>query len=191
MTVGLMGGSFNPVHIGHMMVASYMAQYAGLDEVWMVLSPQNPLKESASLIDDRHRLRMLEIAVSADCRSGIKVCDAELSLPRPSYTIDTLRHLSGRYPSTDFRIITGSDNWARFSQWRESERILSDYGVIVYPRPGFPVSDPVCPGCCVIDAPMTEISSTFIRQALSRGDDMAYFLPAGVYEYIRHNHLYE
>lgn len=191
MTVGLMGGSFNPVHIGHMMVASYMAQYAGLDEVWMVLSPQNPLKESASLIDDRHRLRMLEIAVSADCRSGIRVCDAELSLPRPSYTIDTLRHLSGRYPSTDFRIITGSDNWARFSQWRESDRILSDYGVIVYPRPGFPVSDPVSPGCRVVDAPMTEISSTFIRQALSRGDDMAYFLPAGVYEYIRHNHLYE
>ena len=121
MKIGLLGGSFNPVHVGHMMVANYMAQFAGLDEVWMMLSPQNPLKDSATLIDDRHRLKMLEIAVGADRQSRIKACDVELSLPRPSYTIDTLRYLNRRHPSVSFSIITGSDNWLGFGRWRESE----------------------------------------------------------------------
>ena len=94
MKIGLLGGSFNPVHVGHMMVANYMAQFAGLDEVWMMLSPQNPLKDSTTLIDDRHRLKMLEIAVGADLAIKDKACDVELSLPRPSYTIDTLRYLN-------------------------------------------------------------------------------------------------
>ena len=191
MKIGLLGGSFNPVHVGHMMVANYMAQFAGLDEVWMMLSPQNPLKDSTTLIDDRHRLKMLEIAVGADRQSRIKACDVELSLPRPSYTIDTLRYLNRRHPSVSFSIITGSDNWLGFGRWRESESILSDYGVIVYPRPGFPIETPSHPNCRIINAPMTEISSTFLRQSLSGGADMTYFLPPGVYEYIRYYHLYE
>lgn len=189
MNIGLLGGSFNPVHIGHMMLASYMQQYCGFDEVWLMLSPLNPLKiNTADLIPDVYRLKMLDIALGDT--AGIRVNDIELSMPRPSYTINTLRYLSKRYPRHTFRLIIGSDNWKIFQQWKDSEEILSDYGVMIYPRPGYPVGTVYDDRVEVVKAPVADISSTFIRQAIARGKDMNYFLPAGVYEYIKTNRLY-
>ena len=190
MKIGILGGSFNPVHIGHIMIASYLRQFEGFDEVWLMLSPLNPLKAtSAELIPDVSRLKMLEVALKD--AEGIKVSDIELSMPRPSYTINTLRYLSKRYPRHTFRLIIGADNWKIFSQWKDSEQIIDDYGVTVYPRPGYTLSPIYDPNVDVITAaPTAEISSTWLRKALARGKDMRFFLPPGVAEYISENGLY-
>lgn len=188
-TIGILGGSFNPVHAGHMMLASYLSQWGYVDEVWLTLSPRNPLKEPGDLLPDMKRLAMLNIAVKG--ASAIDICDIELSLPKPSYTINTLDVLRERYPEYRFKLIIGSDNWRIFDQWRASRRILDEYGVIVYLRPGYPVDRRHVDGLEVVDAPMMNVSSTFIRDAIARGRNMNYFLPAGVYKYIVDNRLYK
>ncbi|WP_305150308.1 nicotinate (nicotinamide) nucleotide adenylyltransferase [uncultured Duncaniella sp.] len=189
MTIGILGGSFNPVHIGHLMLASYMQQFGGFDEVWLTLSPLNPLKAgSDELIPDLMRLKMLEIATGTS--NGLNVCDYELTMPKPSYTINTLRYLEKRYPRHTFKLIIGSDNWKIFDQWKDHESILSDFGVVVYPRPGYPVGTIYEDGVDVINAPMADVSSTFLRKAIARGKDMTYFLPNGVFDYIKQNKLY-
>ena len=188
-TLGILGGSFNPVHAGHMMLASYLSQWGYVDEVWLTLSPRNPLKEPGDLLPDMKRLAMLNIAVKG--ASAIDICDIELSLPKPSYTINTLDVLRERYPEYRFKLIIGSDNWRIFDQWRASRRILDEFGVIVYLRPGYPVDRRHVDGLEVVDAPMMNVSSTFIRDAIARGRNMNYFLPAGVYKYIVDNRLYK
>lgn len=187
--VGILGGSFNPVHIGHTMLASYMAQWGYVDSVWLTLSPRNPLKaDSTTLIPDTKRLTMLNLAIKG--ARHIDVCDIELSMPTPSYTIRTLDVLAARYPNKRFKLIIGSDNWAIFDRWRDSHRILEEYGVIVYPRPGYPIPPGHVDGMEVVDAPMVNISSTFIRAAVAKGRDMTYFLPQGVAKYISDHKLY-
>lgn len=188
--VGILGGSFNPVHIGHLMLASYLRQFCGLDAVWLTLSPLNPLKAHPDeLIPDIQRLEMLKIA-TRNAGEGIGVCDIELSMPRPSYTIDTLRVLSRRYRRKRFKLIIGSDNWRIFEQWKDYEAILEEFGVIVYPRPGYPVPRRYEDGMEVVDAPLTSLSSTFVRNSIARGKDMNYFLPPGVYDYIKEKGIY-
>ncbi|MBD5271617.1 MAG: nicotinate-nucleotide adenylyltransferase [Bacteroides sp.] len=191
MKIGIFGGSFNPVHIGHLMLASYMQQFEGFDEVWLMLSPLNPLKANPSeLIPDLTRLKMLEIAVAGV--AGLKVSDIELSMPRPSYTINTLRYLAKRYPRHSFRLIIGADNWKIFSQWRDSEKIIEEFGVTVYPRPGYTIPTIYDDNVDVVSsAPLAEISSTFLRKAIARGKDMRFFLPQGVENFIRDNNLYK
>lgn len=187
-TIGIFGGSFNPVHIGHMMLASYLTQWGYVDEVWLTLSPLNPLKDAAELLPDVKRLAMLSIAAKG--ADAIDICDIELSMPKPSYTIDTLRVLAERYPEYRFKLIIGSDNWQIFDRWRSAQQILDDFGVLVYLRPGYPVDKRHIDGMEVVDAPMAHVSSTFIRQAIAKGRNMNYFLPAGVYKYILDNKLY-
>lgn len=187
-TIGILGGSFNPVHIGHMMLASYLAEWGYVDEVWLTLSPRNPLKDPTDLLPDTKRLTMLNIAVKGSTK--LDICDIELSMPKPSYTINTLDFLAERYPDYRFKLIVGSDNWRLFEQWRAPKRILEEYGVMVYLRPGYPVEKRAVDGLEVIDAPMIHISSTFIRQAIAKGRNVNYFLPAGVYKYIIDNKLY-
>lgn len=189
--IGILGGSFNPVHAGHMMLASYLQQFAGLDAVWLTLSPLNPLKSHPDeLIPDMQRLEMLKIA-TRDAGEGIGVCDIELSMPRPSYTIDTLRLLARRYRRKRFKLIIGSDNWRIFEQWKDYEAILEEFGVIVYPRPGYPVPNRYEDGMEVVDAPQNTLSSTFVRRAIARGKDMNFFLPPGVFNYIKENGIYK
>ena len=187
-TIGIFGGSFNPVHIGHMMLASYLTQWGYVDEVWLTLSPLNPLKDAAELLPDIKRLAMLSIAAKG--ADAIDICDIELSMPKPSYTIDALRVLAERYPEYRFKLIIGSDNWQIFDRWRSAQQILDDFGVLVYLRPGYPVDKRHIDGMEVVDAPMAHVSSTFIRQAIAKGRNMNYFLPAGVYKYILDNKLY-
>ncbi|MDE6371448.1 MAG: nicotinate-nucleotide adenylyltransferase [Duncaniella sp.] len=190
MKIGIFGGSFNPIHIGHVMLASYLRQYEGFDEIWLMLSPLNPLKvNSNDMIPDVTRLAMLDIALKD--APGLKVSDVELSMPRPSYTINTLKYLSKRYPRHSFKVIIGADNWKIFSQWRNSQTIIDDYGVVVYPRPGYqlgPVYDDNVD--VIVGAPIADISSTWVRKAISRGKDLNFFLPPGVFEYIKQNKLY-
>ncbi len=189
--IGILGGSFNPVHIGHLMLASYLKQFCGLDAVWLTLSPLNPLKSHPDeLIPDLQRLEMLKIA-TRDAGEGIGVCDIELSMPRPSYTINTLRLLQRRYRNKHFKLIIGSDNWRIFEQWKDYEAILEEFGVLVYPRPGYPVPHRYEDGMEVVDAPMSSLSSTFVRNAISRGKDMNFFLPPGVYDYIKEHSIYK
>ena len=188
-TIGILGGSFNPVHAGHMMLASYLSQWGYVDEVWLTLSPRNPLKEPGDLLPDMKRLPMLNIAVKGATK--IDICDIELTMPKPSYTINTLELLRERYPDYKFKLIIGSDNWRIFDQWRDAQRILDEFGVIVYLRPGYPVEQRHIVGLEVVDAPMMNVSSTFIRDAIARGRNMNYFLPAGVYKYIIDNKLYQ
>lgn len=188
MKVGILGGSFNPVHAGHMMLASFLTQWGYVDRVWLTLSPRNPLKDPTDLLPDMKRLNMLSIAAKG--ATDIDICDIELSMPKPSYTINTLDLLRSRYPGMSFKLIIGSDNWRIFDRWREPQRILDDYGVIVYRRPGYPVEREHIAGLEVVDAPMVDISSTFVRNAIAKGRNMSYFLPAGVYKYIQDNKLY-
>ncbi|MCC8113412.1 MAG: nicotinate-nucleotide adenylyltransferase [Bacteroidales bacterium] len=188
-TIGIFGGSFNPVHIGHMIVASYLTQWNFVDKVWLNLSPQNPFKDGDSLIPDIKRLAMLKIA----CQDvpNVQICDIELSMPRPSYTINTLRLLSKRYPKKRFKLVIGADNWNAFDKWRDHEEILDEFGVIVYPRPGKQVQNRFVDGMDYVNSPSIDISSTFIRNAIAKGRDVRCFLPPGVYQYIIENNLYQ
>lgn len=188
-TIAILGGSFNPVHIGHLLVAQYIVEWGYADKVWLTLSPQNPLKDASSLMPDMKRLAMLNMATRD--HKNIETCDIELSMARPSYTIDTLDTLKKRYPDKRFKLVIGSDNWASFDRWRDPDRILDEYGVLVYPRPGFPISmTGQCDGMTPVKAPLLNISSTFVRKAIADGRDVSLFLPQGVFNYILSKKLY-
>jgi nicotinate-nucleotide adenylyltransferase len=189
MKIGLYFGSFNPVHIGHMAIANYLVEFGDIDQLWFVVSPQSPFKEKQTLHNDYDRLKMAELAVGKDHR--FRVSDVEFKLPKPSYTIHTLNHLKERFPLFTFSIIMGADNLGKFSQWKHYEEIKGDYEIIVYPRPGYTVNDnPEIPHLTIVDAPLLEISSTFIREAVSDEKDIRYFLPPKVWDYIQKNKLY-
>lgn len=188
--VGLFFGSFNPIHNGHLMLANYLAEYGGLDEIWFVVSPQNPFKDKKSLLADRHRLYMVEMAIKDDER--FQVCDIEFYMPQPSYTIDTLTRLQERHPNTDFYLICGMDNIESFKKWKNYEAILQYHHLMVYPRKGYSSNELVDhPSVTVVEAPEIEVSSTFIRNAIGEGKDVRYFVPKEVYQYIVDMHFYE
>lgn len=174
--IGLFGGTFNPVHSGHVRLAQWLVDEHLVDEVWMVLSPANPLKERRKGASDNDRKTMLTLACQG--LHGVKPCFVEFEMPRPSYTINTLRHLAARYPHCRFKQIVGSDNWLIFDRWREHEAIIRDFGVIVYPRPGYPCAE-------AVDAPTLDISSTQIRESDNKEP-----LPPAVAEYITKHNLY-
>ena len=187
---GVFSGSFNPIHTGHLIVANYMCQFGGLDEVWFVVSPQNPIKDKSSLLCDGQRVAMTELAI-ADYPYFCH-CDIELSMPRPSYTIRTLDTLREQYPEREFYLIIGADNWMKFDLWKDSRRILDEYKLIIYPRKDYPIgrNDITEKNVTLSDAPIIEISSTFIREGLREGKNMNFFIPANVYDYIIKNRLY-
>lgn len=188
--IGLFFGSFNPIHNGHLMLANYLAEYGGLDEIWFVVSPQNPFKDKKSLLADRHRLYMVEMAIKDDER--FQVCDIEFYMPQPSYTIDTLTRLQERHPNTDFYLICGMDNIESFKKWKNYEAILQYHHLMVYPRKGYSSNELVeHPSVTVVEAPEIEVSSTFIRNAIGEGKDVRYFVPKEVYKYIVDMHFYE
>ncbi|MDR0419052.1 MAG: nicotinate-nucleotide adenylyltransferase [Prevotellaceae bacterium] len=182
MKIGLFLGSFNPVHVGHMVVANYCLEFTDLDEIWMVVSPQNPLKVAYELMPENKRLEMLNVAVSSS-NLPIKVSDVEMNLPKPSYTIDTLDFLSKENPDKQFCIIMGADNLSNIEKWKSWEDILKKYPTYVYPRVGFDAMS-LCKKYNVhfIAAPIIEVSSTFIREGLAAGKKMNAFLPKGVAE---------
>lgn len=190
MKIGILGGSFNPVHIGHAMVANYITQYTDIDQVWLMVSPQNPLKTDYRDISDEDRIRMVDM-VASKCTNVI-TSGFEFTLPKPSYTINTLDSLAAKFPQHEFCIIIGSDNWAAFDKWKDFRRIIQDYGVIVYPRKGYLSGLPEIEGNVkMINAPLVEVSSTFIREGLRENRNMNFFLPENVYEFIKSHYLYK
>ncbi len=187
---GLFFGSFNPIHIGHLMIASYFVQFTALEEIWFVISPQNPFKEKSSLLNNHHRLQLVKTAIEDN--PVFKASDIEFQLATPSYTVHTLAYLYEKYPRRDFALIMGSDNLASFHKWKNHEEILKHHDIYVYPRHNAGKSKYENHERVILtQAPMVEISSSFIRNSIKEGKDMNYFLPAGVYKYIEEMHFYE
>jgi nicotinate-nucleotide adenylyltransferase len=187
---GLYFGSFNPVHIGHMAIANYMVEFTEIEELWFVVSPQNPLKDKKSLLEDYHRLELTRLAVGNDER--FYVSDIEFGLPTPSYTIDTLTYLKEKQPNREFYIIMGSDGLKNFHKWKNADILAEQYPRLVYPRPGFSKEEILShKNTTLVDAPLMEISSSFIRKAIRNEKDIRYFLPEKTYKYIVDMHFYE
>lgn len=190
MKIGLFFGSFNPIHIGHMIIANYMATYTDLDKVWVVVSPHNPLKDKSFLINTYDRLEMCKIAFNDD--EHIQISDIELKLPQPSYTIDTLTYLKEKYPEHEFNLIMGADNLNTLKKWKNYELLLRDYKIYVYPRPKEFVSEfNNHPNVVLTETPTMEISSTFIRTSIKEKKSVRYFLPDSVLEFIEAKGLYK
>ncbi|SFC00560.1 nicotinate-nucleotide adenylyltransferase [Parapedobacter composti] len=188
--IGLFFGSFNPIHTGHLIIANYMASYTDLHEVWLVVSPHNPLKKKGSLINMYDRLEMVNLAI--EHAEGLRSSSVEFSLPQPSYTIDTLIHLQEKHPEKQFVLIMGSDNLASLHKWKNYEIILRDYHIHVYPRPAYPVPAELAahPSVTITDTPLMELSSTFIRSAVKNGQSIRYFVPDKVLDFIESKGLY-
>lgn len=172
------------------MLANYIVEYTDLESVWFVISPHNPFKDKKSLLKDHHRRDMLEIAIKDDPR--FEVCDIEFYMPQPSYTIDTLTRLSERHPNTDFYLICGMDNIPSFHKWKNYQQILENYHLLVYPRKSYEGGELLNhKSVHLIDAPLIEISSTFIRKAVAENKDVRYFMPEKSYKYMRDMMFYE
>ena len=193
--IGLYFGSFNPVHIGHMAIAGYMTEFADLDQVWFVVSPHNPLKNKETLLADHHRLYMTELAIGDNDK--LKASDIEFRLPVPSYTIDTLTYLKEKYPKNVFCLVMGEDNLFTLHKWKNAAELVKMYPIYVYPRlksenPSSLILEQILLTADVhnVNAPLMEISGTFIRNGIKNGKDMSYFLPPAVWKYIREMHFY-
>ena len=188
--VGIYSGSFNPIHHGHVMLANYLVEFSDLDELWFVVTPQNPLKKKEDLLDDDERLKMVQLAIGDDPR--IRVSDIEMHLPTPSYTINTLTALGEQYPDCEFVFICGMDSLQNLKNWREYQKILDNYELLVFPREGYDGGELVnYPSVTVLKTPILEISSTFIRQCVKEGRDVRHFMPEKAFLYMKENHFYE
>ena len=190
MNIGLFGGSFNPIHNGHVWLAKALLLQAGLDEVWFMVSPQNPLKQNRQLLDDSQRLRLVGLALDGEPR--LCPCDYEFHLPKPSYTWNTLQALEKDYPQHRFTLLIGGDNWQLFDQWYRHEDIVSRYPIVVYPRQD---ADPetlksVAPNVTFVKVPLINISSTMVRERLRRGMSVRGLVPGPVASVIEQEHLY-
>lgn len=185
---GIFGGSFNPIHIGHLAIANYLCEYEELDELWFMVTPQNPLKQHEDLMPDDLRLSMVRASIQEYPKFGAS--DFEFNLPRPSYTINTLNSLKETYPERSFYIIIGGDNWLAFPKWRDGDRLIAENNIIVYPRPGYPVDETSLPPTVrLTNAPLLDISSSFIRRELRKGKDLRYFVHPEVYRILHSQNL--
>ena len=190
MHIGLFFGSFNPVHVGHMVLANYMVSFTDLEQVWFVVSPHNPLKEKSSLLNQNQRLHMVNLAIGDNDK--LKSSNIEFGLSQPSYTINTLVHLKEKYPQHHFSLIMGEDNLASFTKWKNYEEILKHYKLYVYPRPNSnSESLKTHPNVIMTQAPLMDISSTMIRQAIKDKKNMSSFVPQAVWQYLDEMSFYK
>ncbi|MDF1695072.1 MAG: nicotinate (nicotinamide) nucleotide adenylyltransferase [Saprospiraceae bacterium] len=188
--IGLFFGSFNPVHVGHMIIANYMVEHSDLDEIWMVVSPHNPHKEKKSLAKDRDRLYLVNLAIGDNLK--IKASDIEFGLDKPSYTIDTLTYLNEKYPSHEFCLIMGGDNLGTFHKWKNYEAILENHAIYVYQRPGYDLGvlqdhEKIR----ILEAPLLTISASYIRKQIKENKSIQYLVPDRVWEYIDGSSMYK
>ncbi|MEO6488832.1 MAG: nicotinate (nicotinamide) nucleotide adenylyltransferase [Ferruginibacter sp.] len=188
MKVGLFFGSFNPIHNGHLIIASHIAMNSDLHEIWFVVSPQNPFKNSASLLNENHRYQLINLAIQGETR--LRASNIEFKLPRPSYTINTLIYLKEKHPSYKFSLIIGSDSYQNIDKWKNADVILKNYPIIIYKRPGFEVKQPLGPLVKLAEAPLLEISSTHIRYLIKKKQSIRYYVPDSVKDEIENNLYY-
>ncbi len=187
--IGLYFGSFNPIHIGHLVIANYMLEFTDLDKIWFVVSPHNPLKDKKSLLADYHRLEMVHLAINDDY--DMRASNIEFNMPQPSYTIDTLTYLQEKYPKNHFVILMGGDSLQNIQKWKNYQQLLQQYELYVYSRPGAQLPSDLKGNIKIFQAPQMEISASFIRKAIKEGKNIRYFLPSKVWEYIQEMHFYE
>lgn len=189
METGLFFGSFNPIHIGHLIIAEAVLNETNLKEVWYIVTPHNPLKSSKSLAPEHDRLRMVELAIEGHYQ--FRVSDIEFRLPKPNYTIHTLASLREKYPERSFSLIIGGDNLQQLPKWKHYDQIVRDFGLIVYPRLSAMISSPVeSDKIKLIDAPLLNISATYIRKRIKEEKSVKYLIPDLVSDYIRNQYLY-
>lgn len=191
MKIGIFSGSFNPIHIGHLVLGNYVVENCDIDEVWYLVSPQNPLKQNEELLDEKHRYAMVSLATQP--YKKLIASDFEFSLERPTYTVTTLEKLKEAYPTYEFSLIIGADNWLNFSAWKDHDVILKNYPIIVYPRLGYRMvlSNKQRASVTVLESPIIEISSTYIRQTQKDGKCIMPYVTEQVYHYIMNNKLYK
>ena len=189
MKIGLYFGSFNPVHVGHLIVANHILNETDIKKIWFIVSPQNPLKTESTLLNEYHRLHLIRLATEDDKR--IKVSDIEFNLPKPSYTANTLTYLSEKQPDLKFSIIMGSDSFQNIQQWKNHDSIIKNYPIIVYIRPGFEVQNKINANPQIADAPLLQLSSTQIRQFIKERKSIRYMVPDKVLEEIEKGGYYK
>ncbi len=192
MKIGLYFGTFNPIHVGHLIIANHLAEHSDLEQIWMVVTPHNPLKQKNTLLDDYQRLHLVRLAT--EDYPKIKPSDIEFKLPQPNYTVNTLAHLMEKYPQHEFSLIMGEDNLKSFHKWKNYDYILQHHNIYIYPR----ISEEAenlefknHPRIHIIDAPIVEISSTFIRENIKNKKNIRPLLPHNVWEYVDHNNFYK
>ena len=188
MKIGLFFGSFNPIHNGHLIIANHIAMTSDLNEVWFVVSPQNPFKKAGSLLNENHRLHLVQLAIEGEKK--LKASNIEFRLPRPSFTIDSLIYLKEKYPDHEFSIIIGSDGFQNIEKWKNADVILRNYPIIIYKRPGFEIKPPVPDTVSIAEAPLLEISSTHIRYLIKNNKSIRYLVPDIVKDEIERNMYY-
>ncbi len=188
MNIGLYFGSFNPVHTGHLIIASHIVNNYPLNEVWFVISPHNPFKKEYSLLNEHHRLYLVQQAIEGETK--LRASSVEFNLPKPSYTINTLAYLKEKYPSYTFSIIMGSDSFSNLERWKNGDIIARDHPIIIYKRPGFEINNPLNATITIADAPLLDISSTHIRKSVKEGRSIRYLVPDAVKEEIERNGYY-
>ena len=189
MRIGLYFGSFNPIHVGHLIIANHILNETNLDKIWFVISPQNPFKPSASLLNEYDRLFLVQRAIGEN--SQMKASDIEFALPKPSFTVHTLAYLAEKFPAYSFQIIMGSDSFQNLPKWKNAETIIAHYPIIIYKRPGFEVSNETAANITVMNAPLLEISATHIRELVAAGKSIKYLVPDPVAEEIESSRFYK
>ncbi len=188
MNIGLYFGSFNPIHNGHLIIAKHIINNTSVKHVWFIVSPHNPLKKSSQLLNEYHRLHLVQLAIEGE--NDLKVSNIEFSLPKPSYTIDTLTHLQEKHPSYQFSVIMGSDSFCNIEKWKNHKTLLANYELLIYKRPGFDITETHGASLIVLDAPLLEISSTHIRELIKNKKSFRYLVPDVVRDEIENNSYY-
>ncbi|MCB0715365.1 MAG: nicotinate (nicotinamide) nucleotide adenylyltransferase [Chitinophagaceae bacterium] len=189
MKIGLYFGSFNPVHVAHLIIANHLLNHSDLDKIWFVVSPQNPFKSGKNLLNEYHRLHLVQTAIENDVR--MKASNIEFSLPKPSYTSTTLAYLAEKYPEHEFVLIMGSDSFQNLHKWKNADNIINNYEIYIYLRPGFEVDNTLQAKIKIMDAPLLQISATRIREDIKNGKSVRYVLPEAVREEIESGGYYK
>lgn len=189
MNIGLYFGSFNPVHIGHLIIGKHIIQNTNINQIWFVVSPQNPFKNPAGLLNEQHRLSLVKTAIEGE--KDLKASNIEFKLPKPSYTIDTLTYLSEKYPQHKFSLVMGSDGFQNLHKWKNYRAITGNYPIYIYKRPGFEISNQIGAEITIVDAPLLEISSTHIRNLIRQGKSIRYLVTDSVMEEIERHQYYQ
>src|SRR5688572_25232232 len=189
MNIGLYFGSFNPVHVGHLIIANHILNETEIEKVWFIVSPHNPLKKESSLLNEYHRLHLVRLATEDDTR--VKASDIEFNLPRPSYTVNTLAYLAEKYPEHSFSIVMGSDSFQNLKNWKNAAVIVKNYPIYIYIRPGFAVTNELNANIQIVDAPLLQISATHIRKLVREGKSIRYMVPDKVLDEIEKGRYYK
>ncbi|MBS1616747.1 MAG: nicotinate-nucleotide adenylyltransferase [Bacteroidetes bacterium] len=188
MQIGLYFGSFNPIHIGHLIIANHVLQHSEIDKLWFVLTPHNPLKDAHTLLNEYDRMHLVELAIRDNPK--FRASGVEFRLPKPTYTIDTLTYLNEKFPLEKFHVVMGSDSLQNISRWKNYEQLLAQYPIIVYRRRGFEMTPPSGARINMLEAPLLDISASFIRNEIKAGRSVRYLLPDAVWQYVDENRYF-